>query len=75
MKNELVFQNLLELTATLNDVFKCDIAFSLLDDVIELTICSMMSCNIYYIKVGYDFKIDDVINKFKEIVISEALNI
>ena len=75
MDNELVFQNLLELTRIFGDMFRCELAFSLLDDVIELSISSMMSCNIYHMKVGYDFKIDDVIKQFKEIVISEALNL
>ena len=75
MKNELVFQNLLELTAIFDDMFRCDLAFSLLDDVIELSISSMMTCNTYHMKVTYDFKIDDVIKQFKDIVISEALNI
>lgn len=70
-----VFQNLLELTAIFDDMFRCDLAFSLLDEVIELSISSMMSCNTYHMKVAYDFKSDDVINKFKEMVISEALNI
>lgn len=75
MKNELVFQNLLELTRIFGDMFRCDLAFSLLDDVIELSISSMMTCNTYHMKVVYDFKIDDVIKLFKEVVISEALNI
>ena len=75
MKNELIFQNLLELTRIFGDMFRCDIGFSLLDDVIELSISSMMSCKTYHMKVTYDFKIDDVIKQFKEIVISEALNL
>lgn len=75
MNNELVFKNLLDLTAIFDDMFRCHIAFSLLDDVIELSISSMMSCNTYHMKVAYDFKIDDVIKQFKEMVISEALNI
>ena len=75
MKNELVFQNLLELTRIFGDMFRCDLAFSLLDDVIELSISSMMTCNTYHMKVVYDFKIDDVIKLFKDVVISEALNI
>lgn len=75
MKNELVFQNLLDLTAIFEDMFRCDIAFSLLDTVIELSIDSMINGNTYHMKVAYDFKIDDVIKQFKEIVISEALNI
>ena len=70
-----VFQNLLELTRIFDDMFRCDLAFSLLDDVIELSISSMMRCNTYHMKVAYDFKIDDVIKQFKEIVISEALNL
>lgn len=74
MKNELVFKNLLDLTAIFDDMFRCDIAFSLLDDVIELSISSL-TCNTYNMKVAYDFKIPDVINKFKEMVVSGALNI
>ena len=75
MDNELVFDNLKDLTTIFGDMFRCDIAFSLLDTVIELSIDSMMTCNTYRMKVAYDFKIDDVIKQFKEIVISEALNI
>lgn len=74
MKND-IFQSLLELTATFNDMFRCEIEFRLLDDEISLSIHSIMTHNTYFIKVAYDFKIDDVINKFKEMVISEALNI
>ena len=70
-----VFQNLLELTHIFEDMFRCDTAFSLLDDVIELSIESMINDNTYHMKVTYDFKIDDVIKEFKGIVISEALNI
>ena len=70
-----VFQNLLELTRIFDDMFRCELEFRLLDDVIALSIHSIMTCNTYYFKVGYDFKSDDVINKFKEMVISEALNI
>lgn len=70
-----VFQNLLELTRIFYDVFRCELEFRLLDDEISLSIHSIMTCNTYFIKVAYDFKSDDVINKFKEMVISEALNI
>lgn len=70
-----VFQNLLDLTAMFDDMFRCEVEFRLLDDEISLSIHSIMTCNAYYIKVSYDFNIDDVINKFKEMVISEALNI
>lgn len=74
MKND-VFQNLLELTAIFDDMFRCELEFRLLEDEISLSIHSIMTCNTYFIKVAYDFKSDDVINKFKEMVISEALNI
>lgn len=75
MENYFLFQNLLELTAIFNDKFRCELAFSLLDNVVELSIRSTMNCNTYHIKVVNDFKIDDVIEQFKEIVISEALNL
>ena len=70
-----VFQNLLDLTTIFYDMFRYEVGFRLLDDEIELSINSIMSCNTYCIKIGYDFKSDDVINKFKDTVISEALNI
>ena len=70
-----VFQNLLELTAIFDDMFSCELEFRLLEDEISLSIRSIMTCNTYFIKVAYDFKIDDVIKQFKEIVISEALDI
>lgn len=70
-----VFQNLLELTAIFDDMFSCELEFKLLEDEISLSIRSIMTCNTYFIKVAYDFKIDDVIKQFKEIVISEALNL
>ena len=70
-----VFQNLLELTAIFDDMFSCELEFRLLEDEISLSIRSIMTCDTYFIKVAYDFKIDDVIKQFKEIVISEALDI
>lgn len=70
-----VFQNLLDLTAIFDDMFRCELEFRLLDDEISLSIHSIMSGYTYFIRVAYDFKSDDVINKFKEMVIKGALNI
>ena len=70
-----VFQKLMGLTAIFDDMFRCEVEFRLLDDEILLSIHSIMTCNTYYIKVGYDFKSDDVINKFKDMLIRETLNI
>lgn len=74
MKNEFVFKNLLELTAIFEDMFRCELTFRLLDDKIELYITPLMNDHTYSINVGYDFKSDDIINKFKDSIVREALN-
>lgn len=69
------FINLRDLTSILNDKFKCELCFRLLEDNIELGIRSLETCNTYYIIVDYEFKVDNVIEKFKENIIREALKL
>lgn len=69
------FINLKDLTTILNDVYKCEISFTLLKDNIKLAILSLETCNSWYMIVDYQFKVNDVIEKFNENIISEALKL
>lgn len=70
-----IFVNLRYLTSILNDKFRCELCFRLLEDNIELAIRSLETCNTYYMIVDYKFEIDNVIEKFKDNIIKEALNL
>lgn len=74
MRTEL-FINLIDLTNILNDKYKCELHFRILDNEIELKIKSLNTWNTYCFNVNYDFKVNDVICKFKDMVFNEALKL
>ena len=70
-----LFSNLIELTHILNDTYECDLYFRILDNKIELEIHSRNTCNTYCFNVNYDFKVNDVICEFKDMVFNDSLKL
>lgn len=68
------FINLMELTKIFKECYNCTLSFMLDKDKIQLEIYSIETCNRWYMFVEYQFDIDDVINKFKDSIVREALN-
>lgn len=69
------FINLRDLTNIFNDEFKCELCFKLLKDNIELIIRSLETFNCYFMTIDYEFNIDDVVNRFKDTIVREVLNL
>jgi hypothetical protein len=69
------FINLKDLTKIFKEHFNCSLSFMLDKDKIQLEIYSIETCNRWYMFVEYQFDIDDVINKFKDTIVREALNL
>lgn len=67
------FINLKDLTIVFKEYFNCSLSFSLIKDKIELKIYSIGTCKSWFMFIGYQFNVDDVVNEFKEIIIKEAL--
>lgn len=70
-----LFSNLIELTNILNDTYECELYFRILDNKIELEIKSRNTCNTYCFNVNYDFKVNDAICEFKDMVFNESLKL
>ena len=68
------FINLKDLTKIFKEYYNCTLSFMLDKDTIQLEIYSFKTCNRWYMFVEYQFDIDDVINKFKDSIVREALN-
>lgn len=68
------FINLKDLTKIFKEHYNCSLSFMLDKDKIQLEIYSIETCNRWYMFVEYQFNIDDVINKFKDTIVREALN-
>lgn len=68
------FINLKDLTKIFKEHFNCSLSFMLDKDKIQFEIYSIETCNRWYMFVEYQFDIDDVINKFKDSIVREALN-
>ena len=68
------FINLMDLTKIFKEYYNCSLSFMLDKDKIQLEIYSIETCKHWYIFVEYQFDIDDVINKFKDRIVGEALN-
>ena len=68
------FINLKDLTKIFKEHFNCSLSFMLDKDKIQLEIYSLETCNRWYMSVEYQFNVDDVINKFKDTIVMEALN-
>ena len=68
------FIKLRDLTKIFKKSYNCSLSFMLDKDKIQLEIYSIETCNCWYMFVEYQFDIDDVINKFKDTIIREALN-
>ena len=74
METEL-FSKLIDLTNILNDAYKCELYFKIIDNEIELEIKSLNTCNTYCFNVNYDFKINDVIYELREMIVNESLKL
>ena len=68
------FINLKDLTKIFKEYYNCSLFFMLDKDKIQLEIYSIETCNRWHMFVEYQFDIDDVINKFKDSIVREALN-